>query len=272
MNRISKVWNYVTRVIPQMGPPYVRNLLGSQRYPLLSESELMATRTSDTAFVFGSGYSLNHIDPETWEWISKHDTVSFREFPRQDFVRADYHVTAEVDDLAEYTRLIRENRNYTRTIFVIQEGWTAWHGNNIVGRGLLNAGSRVVRFKRTGRGVYRSPSRTLSEGLIHGYNSSISTTNFAIVMGWKNIVLTGIDLYDKRYFWLPPDTGRSYEKPGVMFDAEFTNASPIVDYFGRWRDELEPDGIKLWVMNPKSLLANVLPVYESMPSSVQTLA
>ena len=257
----NRGYDYSTRVIPQVAPPFVRNWLHSNRYENLTESQLLATRTSDTAFVFGSSYSLNEVSDEMWAEIAEHNTVSFREFPRQDFVRADYHLTAEVDELEPYARRIRENKRYVDTVFIVQQGWHAWNGNDLIGRGLLNPGSRVYRFYRTGRGLYQDPSFRPSDGLVHGYNSSISATNFAIAMGWKTIVLAGIDLYHKRYFWLPPDTTRTYEKDGITHTSRFPNTDRIVDYFRRWREVLEPRGCLLMVQNPESLLAEVLPVY-----------
>src|SRR5262249_45557867 len=124
---------------------------GRRRYRLLSENELRATRTSDTAFVFGSGRSLVDIPPDEWERIGRCNTISLREFPRQRWVRVDYHLTSEVDFLDEYARRIADNPLYADTVFVVQEGLRAERGNELVGRGLLAADARVFRFRRIAR-------------------------------------------------------------------------------------------------------------------------
>ncbi len=247
---------------PRCATAYAANLRGRGRYRQLDVSELVATRTSDTVFIFGSGRSLLDITHEQWQAISSANTISLREFPRQSFVRADYHVTGEVDDLDEYARRLRDNPLYANTVFVVQEGWRAWMGNRLIGNGLLQPGARVFRYRRVARGRYAPPSRPFSRGLVHGHGTIVGVVNFAWLMGWKTIVLAGVDLYDKGYFWLGPGETRTYEKPGVTSRTRFTGADGIVSMLGRWRELFTVDGVQLMVLNPRSLLANVLPVYE----------
>jgi hypothetical protein len=256
------------RTAPQCAAAVWRNARGRRHYRELSESELRATRTSDTVFIFGSGASLKQIRPEEWRAIAGANTISFREFPRQSFVRADYHVTAEVDDLDEYAARLRENPLYAETVFVVQGGWPAFRGNDLIGRGLLRAGARVFRYRRTARGRDVPPSASFRDGLVHGFGSIVGVVNFAYLMGWRTIVVAGVDLYDKRYFWLLPDENRPYEKPGLTVDSRFTGADDIVSMLGRWRVLLEAEGTNLRVYNPRSLLATVLPVHTLPPASV----
>src|SRR5262249_48250654 len=119
----------------------------------------------------------------------------------------------------------------------------------------------VFRYRRTSRGAYAPPSESFADGLVHGWNSSIGVTNFAILMGFRRVVLTGIDLYDKRYFWLGAgerrDTLREHEAP----ERPFPMADAIVDVFARWRAVLDPRGVELLVHNPQSRLADVLDVF-----------
>ena len=96
---------------------YARDRVGRRRYRVLSVDELRATRKTDTAFVFGSGRSLVEIGASEWAAIAEFDTFSLREFPRQSWVRADYHLTSEVDELEAYARRLRENPLYADTVF-----------------------------------------------------------------------------------------------------------------------------------------------------------
>jgi hypothetical protein len=216
-------------------------------------------------FIFGSGRSLLDVSESQWTHIAAHNTVSLREFPRQSFVRADYHVTGEVDDLDVYARRLRDHPLYARTIFVVQEGWRATAGNRLIGRGLLPSGARVFRYRRTQRGKYAPPSTDFNRGLVHGHGTIVGVVNFAALMGWRDIVLAGVDLYDKAYFWLPAGETRGYEKPGVTHTSRFTGSDDIVSMLSRWRGILEARGTRLLVLNPRSLLAAALPVYH-MPS------
>ena len=249
---------------PRCVGPLLRNWLGRRWYRLLSEQEILESRASDTVFVFGSGYSINDISDEEWTEISRFDTISFRDFPRQSFIRAGYHLTAEVDDLQEYAARLRENPLYDSTLFVVQGGFSAINGNELIGRRMLPEGRAIYRFRRKARGRYEPPSQSLANGLVHGFSSVMSVVNFAYLMRWKQIVLVGIDLYDKRYFWLGPDEGRAYEKSGLKYDSRFETANEIVDALGKWREIFEEVGVELFVYNPRSLLTQALPVY-SLP-------
>jgi hypothetical protein len=239
---------------------YALDRRGRRAYRLLSEAELMATRTSDTAFVFGSGRSLVDVPAEDWKRFAAHNTVSLREFPRQRWVRADYHLTSEVDAVDEYAERIRTNPLYAETIFVVQEGFRAEAGNELVGRRLYPQGSRVFRYRRR-RIRTAAPSTRFADGLAHGPSSIFDATNFAYLMGFRHIVLVGVDLYNKEYFWLPPGELRAYENPAVTDVGSYVGAGPIVELMARWRTSLAADGVVLSVYNPRSLLARHLPVF-----------
>lgn len=240
---------------------YVRDRVGRRRYRQLSEAELRATRRSDTVFVFGSGKSILDITPAEWERIADHDTIGFSQFQEGRYVRIDYHLIGEVHDLDKYTRLLRENPFYDDTIYVVQEGWRAHAGNDVVGRGLLPERARVFRFRRVSRGAYAPPSRSFDDGLVHVTNSSISTTNFALLLGWKRIVLAGVDLYDKEYFWVPKGVLVEGEQPTRTTSMRFPNADVTVDTFRRWRALVDPEGVELLTYNPRSLLAEALDTF-----------
>ena len=87
----------------------------------------------------------------------------------------------------------------------------------------------------------------------------------------------GVDLYDSRYFYLPPDaTPGLDERTGVLGASEFNTyrgnrydqahytARPggVVDLMRAWRPQFNQDGVELLVYNPRSLLTEVLPRYQ----------
>src|SRR5204863_4576261 len=100
---------------------WIRARAARESHPVLDEAALRRTRRSETAFVFGSGASINDIAPAEWARIAAHDVISFSYFPRQRFVRIDYHVVGEIatgDDLdrarwvpaiEEYVGFLRDN-------------------------------------------------------------------------------------------------------------------------------------------------------------------
>jgi hypothetical protein len=210
--------------------------------------------------VFGSGRSLLDIGADEWERIAHCNTISLREFPRQHWVRADYHLTGEVDRLDEYAARLRENPLYADTVFVVMGGFFAHMGNELVGGGLLRDGARVFRFRRESRWTYAPPSRT-PRRLVHGPNSIFDAANLAYAMGYSRIVLAGADYYNKEYFWLDAGETRPYEAEGVDASAPWTQAEIVVEMMGRWRREMAKDGVDLLVYNPRSLLAAELDVF-----------
>jgi hypothetical protein len=249
------------RHIVRLATLYTSDLRGRAAYRVLNEVELATTRSSDTAFVFGSGRSLVEITQEEWEAISRYNTISFREFPRQHWVRADYHITSEVDELEEYAERIRENPLYAETVFVVQGGLIAERGNEIIGRRLLSPGARVFRYRRVARGRYAAPSRT-PRALVHGPNSIFDATNLAVALGFRRIVLAGADYYNKEYFWLAPGEKRSYEPDAVDVRSEWGATPLILAMMRGWKEELGAEGVELSVWNPRSRLTDVLPVFD----------
>ena len=247
------------RHVARLVAAWLRDRRSRRAYRMLSEDELRAARRSDTAFVFGSGRSLVDITAEEWERIAEHDTISLREFPRQSWVRADYHLTGEVDELDEYARRLRENPLYANTIFVVMGGLVAHMGNELVGRRLLPPGARIFRFRRRSRWRYAPPSQTPRE-LVHGANSVFDAVNLAYALGYTRIVVAGADYYNKEYFWLEPGEARPYEL-GVDASAPWPQAGQVVEMMGRWREIMNDAGVELLVYNPRSLLAERLPVF-----------
>lgn len=239
-----------------------RSAIGARSYRMLDASSLLETRRSETVFIFGTGRSLLDITPEEWSRIAKEQTIAFGEFHRQPRVRVDYHLVNEVGDPDDYSRSIAENPLYRGTVFVIQGGWLAYRGNDIVGRRLLPRDAPVFRYRRTGRWDFAMPTESLAQGLAHGFNSSFDAVNLALLLGWRRIILTGIDLYDRRYFHLgadetQPDPHLTVPEP----DALFRGADAIVELYGRWRAYASGRGVELLVYNPRSLLAKSLDIF-----------
>jgi hypothetical protein len=234
---------------------------GRREYRVLSEEELRATRRSDTAFVFGSGGSLRDIGDDEWRRIAECDVVGFSHFHRQQWVDVGYHLVAEIRSADETGALIAANPRYRDTIFLVMRGWVAEASNELVARRLLPRGARIFRWRRVARGLTVPPSDSLSRGLVHGSNTSLDVVNFALLMGWRRVVVAGVDLYDKEYFFLPPGVARPDERPQFGVDSRFHQADHVIEMFGLWRRWANERGIELSVYNPRSLLAEVLPVF-----------
>jgi hypothetical protein len=271
---MSRVRNRLKRIRPELEQFRVR--LGAwigfrrhrHRYRILDEQELLGTRKSDTVFIFGSGASLNEIDAREWAAMSRHDTIGFNWFVRQNFIRCDYHVIREIGStdvdpmvwrplITEYFQLLAGNPRFVDTVLLVQTGFRATNGNRAIGLGLIPPSRRIVLWRSLRDRAEPSPS--LHEGLAHGHGTLQECVNFAYLMGWRKIVLAGIDLYDRGYFWLPP--GQPGRGDASTAEPHRTASTGVVDALGQWRQRFLADGVELFVQNPRSLLARTLPVW-----------
>jgi hypothetical protein len=201
----------------------------------------------------------------------------------EQWVRMDYHLLrggVEGSSIKwrayaeEFCGLIAANPQFRNTIFLLQGEYYGQFGNQIVGYELLPVGSRIYRF-RTSRedGL---PTTSWREGVRHVAGTLSDTVNAAVLIGWRHIVLAGVDLYDSRYFWLQPDEVLEMDpETGLLRaarinvrghradEAHNTARNGIVQSMGQWHDHLARErGVQLSVLNPKSLLAAVMPVHQ----------
>lgn len=250
------------RALPEQLSEWCADRRNRHRYAALTEADLRRSRKSDTVFICGTGSSILSIATDEWSRMAEHDILSFRDFPRQTFVRADYHVTGEIDDADVYAAAINGNPRYEHTRFLVQEGLQAHMGNRLIGRLKLRPGVPVFRYRRRGRGQSIPFSRSFSDGVVHGHGSVVGMVNIAYLLGWKRIVLVGIDLYDHRYFYMPPDETREVEKSGLTSSDAFIMAAAIVDHIGAWAEAMRREGIRVVAYNPRSLLTERIPVFQ----------
>jgi hypothetical protein len=268
---------------------WIRDRRARRRYRTLSEEALRSHRTSDTVFVFGSGASLNELTQDEWSHFAEHDTFGFNAFYFQRWVPVSFHLLrgAVYGELrwrpffAEVADALRGNPNFAGTTFLLQEGYLAQLGNQLTGYGGLPEGADLFRY-RTLRG-WGPPSRS-PRALRHAVGTLDDVVNAAYAIGWREIVLVGVDLYDSRYFFLPADQtvtldaatgalgpGDANVQRGNRADDPHNTAAGAVRLLGEWRPRLEAEGVRLSVYNPRSLLAGVLPLYRAarMPSGAQ---
>jgi len=252
--------------------PWLRSRRSRRLYRLLDEGQLRERRRSDTVYVFGSGASLNDLSPGDWEAIAARDTFGFNWFVHQSFVRCDFHLIRGIPDtdfdariwkpqLREYFRLIRTNRCFADTVFCVQAGFRATNGNRAIGSRLLPEGSAIFLWRtRTGGS---DPGRSFAEGLTHAHSTLTEVVNLAALAGWRRIVLAGVDLYDRNYFWLPPGETRSVDvrRSAAAGDPHVQAATGLGDLLEAWGREFAREGVSLEVLNPQSLLAGRLPVH-----------
>ena len=255
---------------------YLRDRLARRHYHFEDIERVPALRKSDVVFVFGSGASLQEIPVDEWARIAAHDTLGWRLFAYQEYVRADFLLVREMGGMEyydgrgprlqssrEWAAKLRDNPKFAETIMVVQEGWRATSGNRLFAHRLLPEDRRYMRYRNGTRDPQAMPGTSFAEGITHGNGTITDAVNFAFLGGWKHIVLIGVDLYDNRYFLT--EKGQQNEEWVGHPDADRPNTtvfSGIVNDMGRWVTWLNAQGVSISVHNPRSLMTEVMPVFE----------
>lgn len=263
---------------------WLRERRNRGKYPVLNEGGLRNTRKSNTVFIFGSGYSLHDITPAEWRHFEAHDTLGFTTFVYQRWVRMDYYllrgwIEFPIGTLKwrahtrDFVKVLNANPLFRHSILLVQGDYSAQFCNSLIGYRLLRPDTRILRFfsARTPG----PPTRSLRDGVRHGCGTLCDAVNIAYCLGWKEIVLVGVDLYDSRYFCLDPDQTlgvdhqtstlkvAEYTAHGIRYDQPHSTVrNGMVELMEEWRGLFERDGVQMSVYNPRSLLARVMPVYQ----------
>lgn len=255
---------------------YLKDRMHRKRYRLISPGDFPGRRKTDVVFIFGAGASLQDITPEEWARIDRYETFGWRLFALQEYVHADFMLIREVGqiahklspraqkrDLAEMANWISGNPRLDDALIIVQEGWRAVAGNRFFGGGFAPQGYTYMRFRNGQRQAGALPGQSFTEGITHLQGTLTDALNIAFLGGWPHIVLIGIDLYNSAYFNVSP--GES--NPDWVYSASgpdnphSTAQSGIVETVRIWAEWMAERGTQVSVYNPKSLLAQVIPVF-----------
>ncbi len=269
---------------------FIKYLKNKSEYSdqFINYNHLKNCKKSNKLFIIGSGASINEINDETWEKISKHDTLGFNGSFHLKKVNITYHILRagqedpsieeedKIEHELEYAKYLIEKINsnvfYSKTIFLFSRGISQHFTNLLIGFKLWKSNSI---FQYNTNKIFSYPRGNLSLGLIHRKGTLIDAISFGFHMGYQEIILLGIDLYNNHYFWADKNKTISYDKTlkkevsthitlrGVKAsDTHNTFKNGIVNYIGNLKDYFESKNVKLFVFNPKSLLKKHLSVYK----------
>jgi hypothetical protein len=275
---------YYARFVAMRASAWAQSTVAARAYLRLTPEQAAAGRRSGRVFVFGSGYSLNELPASAWSHFADHDTFGFSGFIHQDWVRVDYHLVRGWDEAPDglprqrrsagaYAQRLRSNSHYRDTVYLLQGDYGGLFPQLLVADRLLPEGARLLWY-RTNKRLDGRPGRSWREGVSHGAGTLTDCVNAAYLLGWREIVLVGVDMYDSRYFWGPPDRTLAFGEGGrfdvlaaanehaIPWNAPHNTARHgMVEMLGSWAEELAREGVRLSVYNPRSLLARVLPIY-----------
>jgi hypothetical protein len=263
--------------------------------PLLETLDLSKVKTSDTVFILGSGASINEIPAPRWERIGRHDSIGLNFWPVHPFVPRIYlfETVARIEGSeaifdALQSVLNRRANDYRRVVKVISEVWPTdarqlvfelpeglypnlylGYSSTVIARNQkeLIAGLRYLRRL----GIFAPGDRLPWHFKYAG--SVLAALSLAVRMGYRRIVLCGIDMGKAEHFYHDPQ--RYPEEGGWEFvprtalhmaarRLEFlVPGQEAVVHFQR--EILDPAQIELFVENRSSKL---FPNVAEMPASL----
>jgi hypothetical protein len=254
----------------------------------VTASALQGLKTSDTVFILGSGSSINAITEERWEAIRRCDSFGFnfwllhRHVPTFYTTEAPSFADAEVGE-ALARAMVKREQDY-RNVFLLLTDLTPDRTPflELVPSGLrrnLHAMQTVPAFARS-RVELEANVRLLEDrGLfaagradrLFKYRATVSMlVSLAVKMGYRKIVLCGIDLSNPVYFYQDaeryPETATFQSSVRVAEPVHTTLIErpllrPIDEVLVVLKDlVLDPLGVELYVESASSALFPRIPL------------
>ena len=271
----------------------VRRTLG---VPPLSQLDLASVKQSETLFILGSGQSIGGLTKGQFQAIESKDSLGFNFWVAHPFVPTMLLIyPGGHRDRATYQRywsvLDEKAENYQKCLKIIsdlsRDSIPFIEGLPEAFRTGLYAVERRFPFARTEaelrteiskmvrRGKLTSHRNSLRANRLFKYGNSLSATlSLAATMEYERIILCGVDLLDRRYFYEDAEkfplmagyNGSSLAPAGEQHPT-LTRSSPnmltVLETVSILHEVLfKPRNVQLFVQHAESALASILPVFE----------
>lgn len=294
LSRIRKLLNgdgqkfgYTARESVNM---YNQSVALSRRFGQILSNDFLQYKKSDTIFILGSGPSINHLDDAFFENVRKHDSIGFNFWFAHDFVPAMYMFQVAMDwsydpmlnafydrsqDYKDVPILFRgsglanggidfEDKRIQplleANVYFLNE--YPIHSECSLDIGLLIEHAKILGLMEHGHIGRLVPKWRGTLGLI---------LSLCYQMGYKKIVLCGIDMQDNLHFWDFPKHAERQKKYD-LFDRSATiqkmtskdhSSNTVPDYVYKLRDWMfNQDGVELFVAHSQTVLYPQLPLYK----------
>ena len=200
-------------------------------YKLVTEKDLLTKKTSDKLFVFGMGTSINSYSDKMWNFINKHDSWGVNFFNTHEFTPKFFSFEFINNDTNKFEKiysnvLLRKDYplDYIKDLSYItsHEYYYTLSNTNYV----LPI-SKDIRLHMKDEKQYFDALHLLKElnvmgtlwkqGIYFGGVTSISSVIFhGINMGYQEIILNGVDLYNSKYFY-DEDSSKTFSEVKLEF-------------------------------------------------------
>jgi hypothetical protein len=265
----------------------------------IHKSDIQECVSSNTLFILGSGSSINDIPEKKWEKIRKNDSIGLNRWPvhshKPTLLVFELPWANNIGYTKEYLNLLRNTKNRYKSVPKIMKGVSFSSLKHVrfklvpdflFGNLLLASDTgfgSIVDWNSRPETNRELLSYLFSNGFFKtGYlgtqykkRGSISfTLHLAKALGYKNIVLCGVDMDDRGYFFTADD---KYDNKSIpMHDKSNLQQGSIhktvdPEYGQITLDKvildmnnivLKKSNVKLFVENESSLLYPSLPIYD----------
>lgn len=301
MTIVKKLYNFSEKVLPDflkiqymLRMVYIYSLwrlyIISKKTNLKKLKEIShCLRKSDKLFILGSGASINNLSLVEWEYIKKYDSVGFNfwlvhEFVPNFYVYEESYITERNEIFYQILNMKKEQ--YKNTPFLIKDVELKYtkllnipndiKHNFYLASCLFLQGSSLKKqyFNRILLEVDKFLQKKNKNNIqfSFGRKASLSYLVFlAYLLGYKEIILCGVDLNNTDYFFdhdFYVNSLKPINAKGAKHATNQINNSSDLDMtiaeilHGINTTLLEPKGIKLMVSNPNSALVSVMEVYD----------
>lgn len=258
----------------------------------IEDINLSKFKKGEKIFLLGCGASVNDLTLKDWEYISNYDSIGWNSWHVHEFVPTYYffEMGDHDDRYYHFIRLLEEKaEEYTGVSFVCRYKNLYNIPNPFIDlpqkvRDNLYLSAPYYLKGRTRYLIYRllliwrkfvfdKPKKNLGQ-IIHLRGTLSDVVSFSVLAGYREIVLVGIDMNNKRYFWeedpekYPHGKGIKNLETGDVHNTvnpDYTNLTQtipldeVLDLLDRI--VLQPNGIKLWISTRKSKLYPRFPLY-----------
>lgn len=276
---------------------FFKKIKQKNRYKTLDMTDLNKYKKSEKLFIIGSGFSLNNITVNQWKEINDSDSFGFNfSILNKDHIPTFYTCEAlkpfnlnengmsykgslynstfasrhdDYKNVIKFVSDLDENNaehfaNYGKEI--IDENFHVVNTVNGVA-GDSKQFNQLINYYKT-KGIF--DSKTHIDALFKFRATLCLAISFGISMGYKQIILCGIDLNDPRYFFQDlnkyPISIKLENDPGNKSHSTITPNQlfvPIDKVIKELNENIcIPKEIELSVQNPASVLSTILKVYK----------
>ena len=251
------------------------------RYTKLSTSELKLHKSSDTIFILGSGPSLNSLSLEQINHIKKHDSFGINySFFKREIIPTFHHFGWHKGRYNRWKVLFSPFRERYKDVVVMMHTKALYsrlvHPRFIP---ILFPIDPIIFIYNIPESIILTEERMITDEEFNKsllYRGSLSLAlDLVVRMGYKKIVLLGVDLDTNEHFWYQYSDMKSdrimqekaYKKKNLesLFESQFTKPNKMLSfdkylfYLSRYLKKVR--GTSLYCGFNNRILSDFLPSY-----------